>query len=172
MDHFIAMIWKLVKAILNFFVFKLFHLPISPENWEKFLQFVKFGMIGVTNSILYYILYLISLMVFARLQIFHNTDYLVAQFVGFAISVLWSFYWNRRYVFHAEPGQESWPRALLKSYISYGFTGIILNSILAILWVQFFHIPKEIAPIFNLIVSVPLNFFLNKFWAFRKRAEK
>ena len=46
---------------------------------------------------------------------------------------------------------------------------IILNSILALLWVELLHMSKLIAPIINLLVSVPINFFMNKFWAFKKK---
>ena len=60
-------------------------------------------------------------------------------------------------------------KALLKTYISYGFTGLILNNILSVLWVSVFHISKMIAPIINLIVGIPINFFLNKIWAFGKK---
>ena len=48
--------------------------------------------------------------------------------------------------------------------------GGFLNSLLSILWVEVVGIPKLAAPIFNLLISVPLNFILNKFWAFKKKA--
>lgn len=52
--------------------------------------------------------------------------------VGFAISVLWSFYWNNKFVFTVGNGQKrNLLKALLKTYILYGFTGIILNNILS-----------------------------------------
>jgi putative flippase GtrA len=35
--------------------------------------------------------------------------------------------------------------------------------------VGFFGVSKLIAPILNLLVSVPVNFLLNKFWAFRTK---
>ena len=41
--------------------------------------------------------------------------------------------------------------------------------VLSVLWVQVFHISEFIAPIINLLVSVPLNFIINKFWAFREK---
>jgi len=169
MEKIISAVWKLCRTSFQWLVFDLFHLKISEEHWKSILQFVKFGMVGLSNSVLYYILYVITLLVMQKMNFLVQIDYLLAQFVGFAISVLWSFYWNRKYVFQAQPEQISWPKALLKSYISYGFTGIILNSILAVLWVQVFGIPKLIAPVFNLLVSVPLNYILNKFWAFRKK---
>lgn len=35
-------------------------------------------------------------------------------------------------------------------------------------WVQICYVSEWIAPIINLLVSVPLNFLINKFWAFKK----
>ena len=53
------------------------------------------------------------------------------------MSVLWSFYWNNKYVFTLENGKNrSLFKALLKTYISYGFTGIILNNILSWFWIS------------------------------------
>ena len=57
---------------------------------------------------------------------------------------------------------------MIKTYISYSFTGLFLSSILLVLWVQVLGISEFIAPIINLLISVPLNFIINKFWAFKK----
>jgi putative flippase GtrA len=61
---------------------------------------------------------------------------------------------------------------LVKTYISYAFTGLFLNTVLSVLWIEVFHISKLIAPIINLLFSVPINFLMNKFWAYRKENEK
>lgn len=167
----IQKIWDILNGIMRWFVYDLFRLKISEENWNKFLQFVKFGIVGVSNTLISYIIYVVSLMFFERNGLIPDFDYIVAQVIAFFISVLWSFYWNRKFVFEVENG-VSWPKALLKTYISYAFTGIFLSNVLLILWVQILHISKLIAPIINLLVSVPLNFILNKFWAFRKDERK
>lgn len=93
---------------------------------------------------------------------------MLAQIIAFLLSVLWSFYWNNKKVFLPEEGKERsiW-KALLKTYISYSFTGLFLNSILLILWVDVLEISEFVAPVFNLLISVPLNFIINKFWAFK-----
>ena len=72
-------------------------------------------------------------------------------------------------VFTLEEGKERsvW-KALIKTFIAYSFTGLFLNSILLFLWVRVFSISEFIAPLINLVVSVPLNFIINKFWAFRQ----
>ncbi len=59
-------------------------------------------------------------------------------------------------------------KSLLKTYVSYAFTGLFLSSILLIFWVRVLHISEFIAPIINLCVSVPLNFLINKFRVFKK----
>ena len=95
-------------------------------------------------------------------------DFIVGNMVAFILSVLWSFYWNNRFVFTVQEGQHRsiW-RALLKTYVAYGFTGIILNNILSWLWINVLDISKFIAPLINLIISVPVNFIINKMWAFK-----
>ena len=93
---------------------------------------------------------------------------MAAQVIAFVLSVAWSFYWNNKMVFVKEEGQQRsiW-KSLMKTYISYSFTGLFLNSILLVLWVQVLHISEFIAPIINLVISVPVNFLINKFWAFK-----
>ncbi|MDO4343714.1 MAG: GtrA family protein [Eubacteriales bacterium] len=139
------------------------------KRWSEIMQFVKFGIVGLSNTVISYVIYVVALLALQKHRWLPKTDYLVAQLIAFSISVLWSFYWNRKFVFHADNEEIPWPQALLKTYISYAFTGLFLNSILSVLWVQCLHIPKIAAPIFNLLLSVPINFVLNKFWAFRKR---
>ena len=168
-DNMIRAFWHLVRAVLEWFVFKLLHLKIDAGKWEAFLQFVRFGVVGVSNTIVHYVIYVICLLLFQRAGVFPNTDYLIAQVIAFLLSVLWSFYWNRKYVFRTDGEKVPWQQALLKSYVSYAFTGLFLNSVLAVFWVQVIHIPKLFAPIANLLLSVPINFFMHKLWAFREK---
>ena len=46
-------------------------------------------------------------------------------------------------------------------------TGIILANVLSFVWINILGISKYIAPLINLIVSVPVNFFMNKLWAYK-----
>ena len=75
-------------------------------------------------------------------------------------------------VFTVEEGQSRclW-KALLKTYVSYSFTGLFLNSVLLVLWVRYLGISEFVAPVINLMISVPINFIINKFWAFRSDSE-
>lgn len=168
MKNVLSKVWNLLDKILRFFVFNIFRMRISEESWSKFLQFVKFCIVGLSNTIISYCIYAGTLLLLQAYRLFPQIDYLISQLFGFIVSVAWSFFWNRKYVFNTTSKQGSWLRALIKTYISYAFTGLFLNSILSILWIEQLHVHKLIAPILNLLITIPLNFLLNKFWAFRK----
>lgn len=155
---------KLKRLIKCFF--KVFHAEITDKTAKSLVQFIKFGMIGVTNTVISYVLNVLVLLALKPLNV--SWDFIAGNMVAFILSVLWSFYWNNRFVFTVQEGQHRsiW-RALLKTYVAYGFTGIILNNILSWLWINIFGISKFIAPLINLVISVPVNFIINKMWAFK-----
>lgn len=135
---------------------------------NSLVQFVKFGIVGVSNTMISYVLNVLVLLAMRPMNV--SWDYFVGNIVSFILSVLWSFYWNNKYVFTLKEGQSrSLGKALLKTYVSYGFTGIILNNILSWVWISVLGISKYIAPIINLVASVPINFFMNKLWAFKEK---
>lgn len=160
-------VWKLTKKFLYFVLCDLLKIKLSENQMNNLIQFVKFGIVGLSNTIVSYVVYLVAYFTFRKLGVVPTIDYLVAQFFGFVISVLWSFVLNRKYVFQANNETVPWLQALLKTYASYAFTGLFLNSVLSVLWVEWLGVSKLIAPIFNLLISVPINFVLNKFWAFK-----
>lgn len=131
-----------------------------------FLQFIKFGIVGVSNTVIGYVLNVLVLLALRSWEV--SWDFVVANVVAFVLSVLWSFYWNNRFVFTVKDSKRrKLGYALIKSYISYGFTGIFLNNILSWVWISVFCISKYIAPLINLLISVPINFMMNKFWTFK-----
>lgn len=161
-------IWDLIEKIMDVVLRKILHLKLNEKQWDGLVQFVKFGIVGLSNTIVSYVIYVGALLLFQKESWLPKTDYLVAQVIAFILSVLWSFYWNNKFVFKQEENEErNLLHALVKTYVSYAFTGLFLNSVLSLLWVEVFAIPKIVAPIINLIVSVPINFLMNKFWAFK-----
>lgn len=148
---------------MNFCVF--FHIS-SDSVMESFLQFVKFAIVGISNTLISYLTNVMVLLLLNSLDI--KWDYVVGNIVSFILSVLWAFYWNNKFVFALKNGKKrDVGKALLKTYISYGITGIVLNNILSYIWINIFLISKFFAPIINLVISVPLNFIINKFWTFK-----
>lgn len=134
------------------------------------IQFIKFAIVGASNTL---ISYLINVgVLFALSDLDWEFDYIVANIVAFVLSVIWSFYWNNRFVFNKNDQKSSLIRKLIKSYMAYGFTGIILNNVMSTMWIRLFGISKYIAPLLNLIVSVPVNFILQKLWVFGDKEKK
>lgn len=122
-------------------------------------QFIKFGLVGVSNTA-------ISLGIYYIFIYFNKDLYLLGSIAGFFVSVLNSFYWNNKYVFETQ-GQGEWFKRLIKTYMSYGGT-TILSTVLLYLEVDILHINEAIAPLINLVITVPLNYLVNKLWAFKK----
>lgn len=134
---------------------------------EKLKQFIRFGIVGCSNTVIFYVIYLLILYMMSPLSL--SWDYVVGNVVAFLISVFWSFYWNERFVFQIQNRNiQARLRALVKTYVSYGFSGLILNNVLSLIWVNVFDIDKRIVPIINLIITVPVNFIMNKLWAFKE----
>ncbi len=159
-------IWNLIETICRAiftFGFRLIRREISEDQMNGLMQFVKFGIVGVSNTLISTFTYMICVGIFG----WHRQ---VGNLLGFVISVCNSFYWNNKYVF--EGSRKSISEllfAFIKMTLSYASTGLVLGAILLELWVQIFHIPELIAPIVSLFVTIPLNFVLNKLWAFKKK---
>ena len=161
-------IYGFIEKIYMFFVellFKIIKKDLTDKKRQTFKEFLQFGLVGVSNTIISYLLYVVTLLLVSKSGV--KFDYIIANIVSWLLSVLWSFYWNNKFVFKKEEGEKRniWA-ALFKTYVSYGFTGLILNNILSVLWVSVLHISKMLAPIINLVISIPINFFMNKLWAF------
>ena len=124
-----------------------------------FKQFIKFGMVGVLNTMLAYIInngsyYLL------------NLNEQISNIIAFIITVFISYILNNKYVFKGNINRN-FIKGLLKVYMSYFITGILITGILLYYEVRVLLIPNYIASLLNLIITVPLNFILNKFWAFK-----
>ena len=140
---------------------------------DALVQFVKFGIVGLSNTLLGYLIYVAALKVLRFLHLFPEADLFLAQLVMFLLSVLWSFYWNNKMVFRAEEGEKrNWLQALLKTYASYAFTNLFLSEVLLAFWVKVLGISEYAAPLINLLITVPLNFVLQKYWAFKSESGK
>ena len=135
---------------------------------ESVKQFVKFGIVGFSNTIIGYLIYCVTLQFLRLVGWFQSTDLYIAQFMMFVLSVLWSFYWNNKKVFVLEDGatRNIW-KALIKTYLTYAFTSLILAEFLLFIFVTYCGMSEYIAPIVILVVTVPLNFLIQKYWAFK-----
>ena len=133
------------------------------KNKEKIrnllIQFIKFGIVGGINTVLSYLItngcyYLLDL---------HEQ---ISNLIAFLITVYISFTLNSKFVFNENEENRNYWKSLLKVYASYSITGLFLTAILLYIEEELIGIPHYIATLMNLIVTVPINFILNKFWAY------
>lgn len=127
---------------------------------QSLMQFIKFGIVGVSNT-------LISLLVYYLVLWINAQWYLLGNVAGWVISVANAFFWNERYVFTQQKRDfKSMVRRIGKTYLSYGAT-FLLSTVLLYLEVDVWQWSAVVSPVVNLMITIPLNFLLNKFWAFK-----
>lgn len=127
--------------------------------WQLAIQFIKFGFVGVSNTLISLAVYYVCL--------YFGMHYITANTLGFVVGTINAYFWNNKFVFKKEEGEiRDTKKSVVKVFISYGFT-LGLSTVLLAFWVDGLHISENVAPILNLLVTIPLNFVLNKFWAFR-----
>lgn len=155
-------LWNFVEKVSRHVVFALASLigiKIQEDKWASFMQFVKFGMVGLSNTALTYVIYVVCVGI--------GVHYQVSYFIGYIAGIINAFYWNNKYVFKQEEGEE---RSLLKAFMKFLMSyagGYLCSSALLFLWVSILHLPEVISPIISLLVTIPLNFILSKKWAFK-----
>ena len=153
---------------------------------RSLIQFIKFGLVGVSNTLVSQAVYMVCIAL--------GLHYIAANIIAFVISVLNAFFWQTRFVFKEDENAEKrvWWQVLLKTYAAYAFTGLLLNNLLLILWIDVIKlenytmpltklinsigisisngdVAKDISPLLNIVVNVPINFVINKFWAYRQK---
>ncbi len=134
-------------------------------------QFIKFGLVGVSNTLITYgVEQLCYYVLFRNVTWPERALIFTVTSLGFAAGTVNSWFWNSRFVFEA--GKETGGRAkrFLKMTLCYALTGLVLGPILK-LWLTGLGLPYWLASLLVLVVTVPVNFILNKLWAFRKKAE-
>ena len=174
-------LWKYLSRFILFclnLLLKIVGKKLTPEQEQAFLQFCKFALVGVSNTLLSGAINALTLILLGKadlLQSYHMDVY-CANVVAFLLSVLWSYYWNNRYVFTEKEGEPKrvWWKTLLRTYVAYAFTGLLLANLMSYIMVDRLGINKFLAIILNLFIAVPINFLINKFWAYgeKKQPEK
>ena len=144
---------------------------------------------GVSNTLISEGIYVIL--------VYFDCYYLLASFLGFSLSIINAYYWNNKYVFREAEDKEKrvWYVTLGKTYISY-LGGYLLTFLLLFIQVDLLNISRlflqagtffaghglekfdavflgnVVAELICLVITIPLNFLVNKMWAFRQKNKK
>ena len=161
---------------------------LQNEKLSSLIQFIKFGLVGVSNTAIsygiemlcYYVLFkntkfigILNLLALLGISTDgNNVKIVITTIIAFVVSVSNSYFWNNRYVFGS--GKKSFSehfKTYFKTFACYGITGLILSPIIKILLTKI-SVPFFIASLGALVITIPLNFVLNKFWAFKSKPTK
>ncbi|KRL52836.1 GtrA family protein [Lentilactobacillus parakefiri DSM 10551] len=94
----------------------------------------------------------------------HPTNATIAMGVGYGITSLLGLALNNRWVFQTG---DSVRTVAWKYYTTYVFTWLI-SVIFAHLASDWSFLDSRLIPIISLMITVPTNFLLSKFWVFNK----
>jgi len=111
-------------------------------------QALRFGLVGVVNTLIYFGLYLVIL---------RWTPYLVAHFVAMVVAMVASFFLNVYFTYRTRPTWRKFLLFPLGNLASY----VILTGGIALL-VEAFHVDTRIAPLIAASIAIPVTFVLTR----------
>ncbi|KOY76602.1 GtrA-like protein [Apilactobacillus kunkeei] len=119
-----------------------------------FAAVFKFGIVGLINTILTYLIYS---------MLYKATSPTFAMAIGYGTTSIIGLTINQKWVFKAN---HDW-MIVVKYYLTYLLTwtlSILVTEVAS----NYFHVIANIIPLITLLVTTPTNFFLSKYWVFRK----
>ena len=78
-------LWEILDKMLYAIFVRFLHLKFLEKRWDGFMQFVKFGVVGVTNTVISYTLNVLVLFACAKLHIFERYDYILGNTLVFLL---------------------------------------------------------------------------------------
>ncbi|MCW3032013.1 MAG: hypothetical protein QOK19_437 [Solirubrobacteraceae bacterium] len=126
------------------------HLPVV------LVQFIKFGIVGVSNTLLTFIVYTLLLKVF-------GVWYIAASAIGFTVGAVNGFLLNRRWTFAGHVGDALTP---VRWAIVQG-GGLGINLLLLYVFVHDARLDKLLAQACATVVVTITTFLINRAWTFR-----
>lgn len=148
------------------------------------VQFFKFGIVGLTNTLLSWLTTFAVILILGdvcgvrEVTVFgftiRNFDANLGNIVGFIVGVINSYCLNKRYVFNNKQ-EKNEKKIFAKTFICYGSTFllsmILMNVLLEVVGLHIvlgsMDISKYVATMLRLLVTIPLNFIANKLWAYK-----
>ena len=135
--------------------------PVPHAARPVIVQFVKFGIVGISNTLITFAVYTLLLKVF-------GVWYLAASAIGFILGATNGFLLNRAWTFRGHVGDSLTP---VRWAVVQG-CGLALNEGLLYLWVDGLGIDKLVAQALAIVIVTTVTFFVNRAWTFRMRRRR
>jgi putative flippase GtrA len=119
-------------------------------------QFVKFSIVGVSNTLLTFVVYTVLIEVF-------DVWYIAASGIGFAVGAVNGFLLNRRWTFRGHSGD----RLTAVRWTVVQGSGLLLDEVLIYLFVHGASMDKLIGQACAIAIVTVSTFLVNRAWTFR-----
>lgn len=137
---------------------------------ELISSFGKFTINSLVNTGVFLLFYYLVLLL--------KSNYFMANTAGFVISVISTYYCNKKFIFKDDKNKKlksenelrSEMNRVIKTYTAYGMT-FCLTTIMLFFEIDRLKMSSILAPIINSIITLPINFALNRFWVFGQKLQ-
>ena len=126
------------------------------KNNSSLIQFIKFGLVGVTNTLI------TAFVIWILLKGFHYSDY-ISNFIGYIIGLTNSFIWNRKWTFESKTKLSV---TIFKFIVTFAISYLFQLGNLYLL-LHFTSIEHYICQLISIVVYTCINFALNKYYTFK-----
>ena len=124
---------------------------------EDIVRFLKFGIVGVLNTLVNWIIFFIL-----------NTlgmYYIFSNIIAYSISTIHSYLWNTLWVFKYKDKAST---DTTFKFITLNVVGLLLNTVILYILVDLFNLNKMLGLIIITIIIMFINYAVNKIWVFKR----
>lgn len=121
-------------------------------------QFVKFSLVGVSNTAVDFLLY-------AFLTRVVGLHYLAANVLSFGTAATWSYLANRTWTFR---DRASRIRTQYPKFVAVSVGGLLLTTLSLYVLVHVLGVFDLFAKVLTIGLTLFWNFLLNRYWTFRR----
>ena len=126
------------------------------KKHQSLIQFLKFGIVGISNTLI------TALTIWLFLKVLHCSDYF-ANFTGYILGLINSFIWNRKWTFESKTKVSA---TLFKFIVTFAISYLFQLGNLYLL-LHYTHIDPYFCQLLSIVVYTILNFALNKTYTFK-----
>jgi putative flippase GtrA len=123
--------------------------------WRKYSQFLKFSLVGASNTLISFVLYYILIKL--------GLHYIISNVLAYSAGVVNSYILNSTWVFR----DNSQPGSKLFKFITVNLGALLLSSSLLYLCVDTLGINKIISQVIVTALVLLVNYTGNKLWTFK-----
>lgn len=112
-------------------------------------RLIRFGLVGVANTAVYYGTYRLLLM---------GLPYLIAHLIAWVVSVVFSFYINCWFTYQVKP--------TLRRFLAFPLgvlTNLVFTTVGSVVLIELFDFPEAYAPLLCGILAIPFTYAVTTF---------